>query len=74
MHGRAHQHLDRFQIDMAGLANAGEDGAQQLLYFARDLLLNGVRSFFSWALNAGSSTGRNRQIFSFTSRKDRLSS
>jgi hypothetical protein len=31
MHGRANEHLDGFQIDVACLAHAGEDGAQQLL-------------------------------------------
>jgi len=66
MHGRAHQHLDCFQIDVARLADANEDGAQQLLYFARDFLLDGVRRFFSCGVSV-SSTGRWRQIFSLTS-------
>jgi hypothetical protein len=73
MHGRAHQHLDRFQIHQARLTHAREEGAQQLLYFPRDFLLDGVRRFFSCSLSGCSSTGRRRQIFSFTSRKERLS-
>jgi hypothetical protein len=74
MHGRAHQHLDCFQIEVARLADAREDGAQQLLYLARDFLLDGVRRFFPCSLLGGSSAGRRRQIFSLTSRNERLSS
>jgi hypothetical protein len=66
MHGRAHQHLNGLQIDVARLADAKENGAQQLLYFARDFLLDGVRRFFSCGVSV-SSTGRRRQIFSLTS-------
>jgi hypothetical protein len=47
MHGRAHQHLDCFQIEVARLADAREDGARQLLYFARDFLLDRLGRFFS---------------------------
>ena len=47
MHGRAHQHLDSFQIHVTRLAHTGEDGSQQLLYLARDFLLDGIRRFFS---------------------------
>jgi hypothetical protein len=61
MHGRAHEHLDRFQIDMPGLAQALEDRAQQLLYFARDFLSDRIRRFFSSG-ESDSSTGRARQI------------
>jgi hypothetical protein len=74
MHGRAHEHLDGFQIQVARFAHAGEDGPQQLLYFARDFLLDSVRRFFSCSLRRCSSTGRRRQMFSFTSRNERLSS
>lgn len=74
MHRRTYQHLDGFQVQRARFAHAGEDGAQQLLYFARDFLLDGVRRFFSCSLCGCSSTGRRRQIFSFTSRRERLSS
>jgi hypothetical protein len=38
MHGRAHRHLDRFQVQVAVAALAAEDHMKQLLYFARDLL------------------------------------
>ncbi len=73
MHDRAHQHLDCLQIEATRLAHAGENSAQQLFYFARDFLLDGVRRFFSCGVSV-SSTGRRRQIFSFTSRKERLRS
>lgn len=71
VHGRPDQHLDGFQIQMSHLADAGEDGAQQLLYFARDFLVDGFRRFFSCSLCGGSSIGRKRQIFSLTSTKSR---
>jgi hypothetical protein len=61
MHGRAHEHLDCFQLDMARLADASEDGAQQLSYFARNFLLDSFRGFFS-SDESVSSTGRARQI------------
>jgi hypothetical protein len=67
MHGRAHQHLDGFQIQAAGFAHPGEDGAQQLLYFPRDFLLDRFGRFFSWADGTDSSTGRKAQICSLTS-------
>jgi hypothetical protein len=47
MHRRAHRHLDRFQVQMARLAAALEDHAQQLVYFARDFLLDRLGRFFS---------------------------
>jgi len=46
MHGRAHEHLDGFQIHMSRLAYAGKDSVQQLLYFPREFQLDGVRRFF----------------------------
>jgi len=67
MHGRAHRHLDGFQIDTARLATTIEDDAQQLVYFARDFLPDRGRRFFSWVEVEASSIGRSRQIFSFTS-------
>ena len=67
VHGRAHRHLDSFQIDKARLTAAGKDDAQQLVYFARDFPLDRVRRFFSRVVAEASSHGRNRQIFSFTS-------
>src|SRR6187402_2457748 len=73
MHGRSHEHLDRFQIQSTRLAEPGEDSPQQLLYFARDFLLDDVRRFFSCSLSGDSSTGRSRQIFSLTSTSSRPS-
>ena len=67
MHGRAHRHLDGFQIQMPRLAATAEDDAQQLVYFARDFLLDRFGRFFSWADGGVSSTGRNSQICSLTS-------
>jgi hypothetical protein len=67
MHGRAHRHLDGFQIEMSRFAAGAEDDAQQLLYFARDFLLDRFSRFFSWADGEVSSTGRNAQICSLTS-------
>jgi hypothetical protein len=59
--------------DVARLADTGEDGLQQPLYFARDFLLDGGRRFLSCSFGAGSSTGRSRQIFSLTSTSSRPS-
>ena len=67
VHGRAHRHLDGFQIDKARLAATGENDAQQLVYFARDFLFDRFDRFFSWADGDVSSTGRNAQICSLTS-------
>ena len=66
MHDRAHGQLDSFQIQTARLAPIVEDNAQQLLYFARDLLADRFGRFFSCG-DRESSTGRARQILSFTS-------
>ena len=41
---------------------------KQLVYFARDLLLDGFRRFFSWADGWSSSTGRSWQTRSLTSK------
>jgi len=71
VHRGADQHLDGFQIDLARLANAGEDTAQQLVYFARDFLLDDLCRFFSCSFKGSSSTGRSRQIFSLTSTSSR---
>jgi hypothetical protein len=72
MHGRAHRHLDGFQIETARLAATIEDDAQQLVYFARDFLADRFGRFFSCGVRV-SSTGRARQILSFTSSNSRLS-
>lgn len=45
---------------------SGKQDAQQLRYFARDFLLDGVRRFFFCGERV-CSTGRAWQIFSFTS-------
>lgn len=68
VHRRAHRHLDSLQIQTPRLAAGAEDDAQQLVYFARDLLLDRVCRFFSWAEGWGSSTGRNWQTRSLTSK------
>jgi hypothetical protein len=67
VHGRAHGHLDGLQIEAARLAAGAEDDAQQAVYFAGDFLLDRFGRFFSWASNAGSSTGRKRQTARLTS-------
>jgi len=67
MHGRTHRHLDRFQIETAGLAAIFEDDAQELIYFARDFPTDRFDCFFSWADDAVSSIGLNPQICSLTS-------
>ena len=67
MHGRTHCHLQGFQIQTSRLAAGTEGDTQQLLYFARDFLLDRFGRFFSWADGALSSTGRNAQICSLTS-------
>ena len=66
MHGRTHRHLDRFQIEMVRLLTSVENDTQQLAYFVRDFLLDRFGRFFSCG-ESESSTGRARQIFSFTS-------
>jgi hypothetical protein len=68
VHRAAHGHLDRFQIQRAGLAPAGEDNLQQPIYFLGDFLLDRMRRFFSSGVRV-SSTGRSRQIFSLASRR-----
>ena len=59
-------HFHRFQIKMATLAQASEDDFQQRGYFPRRLALDRFGSFFFCGDNE-SSTGRARQILSFTS-------
>ncbi len=74
MHRRAHRHLHRLQVEPSALALGAENHRQELLYFACDRLLDRFRRFFSAAFNSSSpSTGRNWQIFSFTSTKLALS-
>ena len=66
MHDRPHDHFGGFQIQAPRLAAAVEDDAQQLVYFVRDFLLDGIRRFFSSGERV-SATGRAWQIFSLTS-------
>jgi hypothetical protein len=72
MHGRAHRRFQRFQIHTPRLVAALEHYTQQLLYFARDFLVDGFGRFFSSG-DRVASTGRARQIFSFTSSNSWLS-
>jgi hypothetical protein len=67
VHGRAHSHLDGLQIQVPRLTATAKDDAQQLVYFARDFLLDRFSRFFSWVVGEISSTGRNSQICSLTS-------
>ena len=68
VHGRAHRHLDRLQIHQPCFVSGAEDDAQELVYFARDLLLDNFGRFFSWADGWSSSTGRSWQTRSLTSK------
>ena len=67
VHGRADCRLDRFQIQMPGLAPATENDAQKLIYLARDFLADRFCSFFPWADGAASPIGRKRQTEALTS-------
>jgi hypothetical protein len=60
-------HLNGFQIQTPRLAAGVEDDVQQLVYVARDFLLDGFGRFFPWAYGEDSSTGCNWQIRSLTS-------
>ena len=66
MHGSAHCHLDRFQVESAGLALVLKYKPEQGAYFPFDFLPDRFRRFFSCGVSV-SSTGLARQIFSFTS-------
>jgi hypothetical protein len=70
MHGATHGHLHSLQIHLAGFAPSGEDHLQQPGYFVLDFLLDCFRRFFSSGVKV-SSTGRRRQICSFTSTSSR---
>jgi len=72
MQGRTHRHFGGFQIQMACFAAALEQDAEQLVYFARDLLVDRRGRFFSSGERV-SSTGRARQILSLTSSNSWLS-
>ena len=59
MHGRAHQHLDCFQIESPGLAAFGEDEMEESIYFARDFPADRFGRFFSWGDCWSTWLGRN---------------
>jgi hypothetical protein len=73
VHGRAHGHLDGFQIQTACFAPAAKDHPQKLVYFARDFLADRFHRFFSCSVRASSSAGLKRQISAFVSTNSRLS-
>jgi len=50
MHGGADGGFDCFQVQAAGLAAVLKDDAQQPVYFAGNLFLDGFRRFFSWVV------------------------
>jgi hypothetical protein len=73
MHGGAHGHLDRLQIEPAVLALVLKNEPEQRLYFPFDFLPDRFRRFFSCGVRV-SWRGLARQIFSLMSIKVRLSS
>jgi hypothetical protein len=73
VHRSPHGHLDRFQIESAGLALLLKDEPEYRAYFPLDFLTDRFRRFFSCGVSV-SSTGLVRQIFSFTSSRFWLSS
>jgi hypothetical protein len=73
MHSSADSHLDRFQVESAGLALVLEDQPQQRVYLPFDFPPDRFFNFFSCGVSV-SSTGRASQISSFVSIKVRLSS
>ena len=73
MHRRPHSHFDGFQVQLTSLAAVAKDDPEQPAYFAFDLLPDRFRRFFSWGVSV-SSRGLARQIFSFVSINERLSS
>ena len=66
MRGGAGGRLGRLQVEATAFAQAGEDDLQQRRYFLGRLTLDRFGRFFSSGVRT-SSTGRARQIFSFTS-------
>ena len=73
MHRRPHGHLDRFQIQLTGLAPILKNYVQQRTYFAFDFVPDCFRRFFSCGVRVPS-TGLDRQIVSFTAIRSWLSS
>ena len=68
-----YRHLDRFQVESAGLAQFLKDTAEQCVYFALNFPLDDFGSFFSCGVRV-SSTGLARQISSLISIRVRFSS
>jgi hypothetical protein len=69
VHGGSQCDLDRFQIEPAILVSLLKNNPQELIYFAGNFLLDGLRRFFSWVVGTVWSTGRTRQILRLTSTK-----
>src|SRR6185369_79586 len=67
VHGRAHGHLEGFQIQSACLSAAVEDDAQELVYFARDFLEDRGGCFFSTDESPSGCAGRIWQIWALIS-------
>src|SRR5450755_1743763 len=67
VHGGADGGFDGFHVKVAGLAAVPKDDVQQAVYFAGHFLADGLRRFFSWAVDSICSMGRKRQIFRLTS-------
>jgi hypothetical protein len=73
MHGGTHRHRNGLQIETARPAALQEDHTQELVYLVRDFLTDRFGRFFPSGESV-SSTGRARQICTFTLRKARLNS
>jgi hypothetical protein len=73
VHGIAHQHFHRFQLDAARPAPFAQRHSQKFGYLLADLLLNRFGRFFSCG-DKVSSTGRARQSSSLVATKVRLNS
>lgn len=73
MHSGTDRCLDTLQVEPAARLAVAENDAQQLLYFARDFILDRFGRFFSCADGAVSVTGRSSQIRVLTSTNCRLS-
>jgi hypothetical protein len=71
VHRIPHQHLDCLQVERARLMPTAEDNLHDTAYFLGNLLLDCFDRFLSCGESV-SSTGRVRQICSFTSTKDLL--
>jgi hypothetical protein len=68
MQGGPQSGLDRLQIEPTVVVALLKNNPQEPVYFAGDFLLDRFGRFFSWADGRVSSTGRNSQICSLTSK------